>query len=241
MAGPRIVVTLTNPERAADPLAASAKNQLYLDAVARHGGRPVALDERCSADERSSAFDSMDGLLISGGADLDPALYGETLNGANAPDPGRDEIDAAAFSAAAARGIPILGVCRGLQAVNVFSGGGLVQHVDDHESLPYPAHAAEATRHDLRLVPGTRLHRLLHGQSEIEVNSFHHQAVDRTRLAPGRRASGLVAHDGGDLVEALEAEDDERWLFAIQCHPERRESSPHELGALWEAFVKAAS
>jgi putative glutamine amidotransferase len=240
MARPRIIVTLTNPERAADPLAARAKNQLYLDAIVRHGGQPVALDERASAKERSTAFGAMHGLLITGGADLDPALYGETPNGAKAPDPGRDEIDGAAFSAATARGIPILGVCRGLQAVNVFSGGGLVQHLDDHESLPYPAHAAEATRHELRLVPGTRLHRLLHGQSEIEVNSFHHQAVDRTRLAPGLRASGLVAHVAGDLAEALEAEDDERWLFAIQCHPERRESSPRDLDVLWQAFVEAA-
>jgi putative glutamine amidotransferase len=239
MGSPRILVTLSNPARAADPAAAATKNRLYLDAIARHGGRPVALDDRAMDDERNTALKQMDGLLITGGADLDPALYGEAPQGAHPPDHGRDALDADALTEAQDRGIPVLGICRGLQAINVLSGGSLLQHVEDHESPPYPERAAEATRHPMRVVPGTRLHRLVDHAVTIEVNSFHHQAVHVNRLAPGLHASGLVRHGEHDLVEALEA-DEGRWLMAVQCHPERRDSSPTELDRLWEAFVEAA-
>ncbi len=91
------------------------------------------------------------------------------------------------------------------------------------------------------MVAGTRLERML-GTDRLEVNSFHHQAVDLPRLAPGLQVAGTATHDGGEpLVEALESVDPDRWLFAVQCHPERVESSPRELAALWEAFVTAAS
>ncbi|HLY35225.1 MAG TPA: gamma-glutamyl-gamma-aminobutyrate hydrolase family protein [Candidatus Limnocylindria bacterium] len=240
MARPRIVVTLSNPERAADPAAAEAKNRRYLAVVERHGANPVPLDERVPAQARDAALADMHALLIAGGADLDPALYGETPDGSNPPEPGRDALDAAAFEAAIASGVPILGVCRGLQAINVFSGGRLVQHVDDHESPPYPARAAAATRHRLRLEPGTRLAGILGGAGTLEVNSFHHQAVAADGLADGLRVAGLAPHDGGDLVEALEAADPDRWLVAVQCHPERVESTPAEMDALWTAFVAAA-
>ena len=236
-----IVVTLSNPERAADHDAAVLKNRRYLEAVERHGGRALGLDERSSSTERQAAFAGMDGLLISGGADVDPARYGEAPNGAQPHDPGRDALDEAAFDAARARRVPILGVCRGLQALNVFSGGRLVQHLDHHESPPYPARAADATRHRLQLTPGTRLAGILGTDGELEVNSFHHQAVAPDGLAPGLRAAGLTPHDGVDLVEALESNDPDTWLVGVQCHPERLESSPPQMEALWDAFVAAAA
>jgi putative glutamine amidotransferase len=241
MARPRIVVTLSSPERAADPAVAEEKNQRYLAALERHGATAVPVDERVPAPALDEALATMDGLLITGGADLDPALYGEAPDGSKPPDPGRDALDASAFAAATDRGIPILGVCRGLQAVNVFSGGRLVQHVNHHESPPYPARAADATRHLLRLTPGTRLAGILGSAETLEVNSFHHQAVAPDGLANGLRAAGIAPHDGGDLVEALEAVDANRWLVAVQCHPERVESTPGEMDALWAAFVAAAA
>jgi putative glutamine amidotransferase len=238
---PRIVVTLTNPSRARDAENAQDKNRRYLAAVERHGGAPVAIDDTATEPERREAFAAMDGLLISGGADLDPTLYGEAPSGATPHDPGRDALDAAAFSDAAARRLPILGICRGLQAINVFCGGRLVQHLDHHESPAYPARASEATRHLLRLAPDTRLAGILGGAGTLEVNSFHHQAVAPDGLAPGLRAAGLAPHAGGDLVEAFEAEDPDQWLIGVQCHPERVESSPEEMARLWDAFVAAAA
>jgi putative glutamine amidotransferase len=236
---PRIVVTLTNPERTTDAAVARVKNARYLEAVERAGGAAVAVDDATPADRLRTALTSMDGLLISGGPDLDPALYGEQVNGSHAPDPGRDAVDIAAFRAAEAADAPVLGICRGLQAINVFSGGSLVQHVEGHESLPYPAAAGSA--HAMTLQSGTLLWSVNGGASELVVNTYHHQAITPERLAPGLRATASATSPIGDLVEALESRDPGRWLVGVQCHPERLESSPAVLERLWTAFVAAAA
>jgi putative glutamine amidotransferase len=235
---PRIVVTLSNPERASDPAVASLKNQRYLESVARAGGDPIALDERTDPAARRAALDGMDGLLISGGADIDPARYGQANAGSHAPELGRDEVDAAAFGAAVEHGVPVLGVCRGLQAINVFSGGTLLQHVTGHESQPYPS--PEVTQHAIVIRDGTRLAGIVGEPEALFVNSYHHQAVTRDGLAPGLIASALADHDAATLVEGLEARDPDLWLIGVQCHPERTESSPLVLERLWSAFVAAA-
>lgn len=238
---PRVAVTLNAERSSTEPAIVARKNDSYLQALVRAGAQPLVLDEETPATERAAILRSMDGLLITGGPDLDPARYGERPAGANPPHPGRDALDAEAYAVAAVRGVPILGVCRGLQAINVFAGGRLVQHLDGHESGPYPATAETATRHPMRLVPGTRLAEVLDTE-ELVVNSFHHQAVDRQRLAPGLVVAATVDDPGhGELVEALESADKGRWLVAVQCHPERVESSPAELQQLWSAFVEACA
>jgi putative glutamine amidotransferase len=241
VASPRVAVTLNAEVRSAEPAITARKNDSYLRALLRAGATPLPLDEATSASDLATVLESMDGLLITGGPDLDPARYGEAPAGANPPHPGRDALDAEAYAIAAERGVPILGVCRGLQAINVFSGGRLVQHLDGHESGPYPATAETATRHPMQVVPGTRLAEVL-DTDELVVNSFHHQAVDRQGLARGLVVAATVddpAH--GELVEALEAADKGRWLVAVQCHPERVESSPAALQQLWSAFVEACA
>ena len=238
MTRPHIVVTLSNPERAADPGVARLKNERYCEAVERAGGEPMPIDDRTPPDGATAALDAMDGLLISGGADLDPELYGEASNGSREPDAGRDAVDLRAFRAAMERAVPVLGVCRGMQAINAFSGGTLVQHVEGHESVPYPQ--VPGTQHGLRITPGSRLSSVVGGQEAMVVNSYHHQAVTLDRLAPGLRAAAFADHDGLQLVEALESRDPDRWLVGIQCHPERTESSPLILERLWAAFVAAA-
>src|ERR1700693_4159015 len=139
MDAPRIVATLADPQISADPEVAALKNRRYLEALERAGATPVPLDERASAARRAEVRASMDGLLLSGGADIDPARYGETASGARAVEPGRDALEEEGFRAALAAGVPILGVCRGLQAINVFAGGSLVHHLDGHESAAYPS------------------------------------------------------------------------------------------------------
>ncbi|HET7520434.1 MAG TPA: gamma-glutamyl-gamma-aminobutyrate hydrolase family protein [Candidatus Limnocylindria bacterium] len=236
---PRIVVTLTNPERTGDAAVARVKNARYMEAVERAGGAPVAVDDATPADELRSALSTMDGLLISGGPDLDPALYGEPPNGSHQPDAGRDAVDTAAFRAAEAAGAPVLGICRGLQAINVLSGGSLVQHVDGHESAPYPS--APGSTHAMSVLPGTLLWSVTGGQPELLVNTYHHQAITPERLAPALRAAASATSAVGALVEALESRDPGRWLVGVQCHPERVESSPPVLERLWTAFVAAAA
>ncbi|HEY7526729.1 MAG TPA: gamma-glutamyl-gamma-aminobutyrate hydrolase family protein [Candidatus Limnocylindria bacterium] len=239
MERPRIVVTLSNPEHAADPAVARLKNARYREAIERAGGEPVPVDDATPSDAVADALATMDGLVISGGADLDPARYGEAAHGSGEPDAGRDAVDQLAFETATERSVPVLGICRGMQAINAFSGGTLLQHLEGHESQPYPSGAA--TLHPLRVIPGSRLSTVTGGQEAMLVNSYHHQAVTPERLAPGLRAAALADHDGTQLVEALEARDPARWLVGIQCHPERTESSPLVLERLWAAFMAAAA
>jgi putative glutamine amidotransferase len=235
---PRIVVTLHGPEQAAREEPTWASFDGYLEAVRRAGGDPVPLDPTASDSERSSALAAMEGLLLPGGADLDPALYGEDPHPAVAVEGARDDLELAAWTAARERGIPIFGVCRGFQAINVFSGGRLVQHLEGHDS---PTSSPEA--HPLHLDPSSRLAAIL-GDGEpllrTEVNSYHHQAVRAADLAPGLVASALAPHDEGELVEALEASDGDDWLVGVQFHPERPEFIGPEFDRLWRAFVDAA-
>jgi gamma-glutamyl-gamma-aminobutyrate hydrolase PuuD len=235
---PRIVVTLHGPEQAAQEEPTWASFDTYLDAVRRAGGEPVALDPTLSAREREAALSTMDGLLLPGGADLDPALYGEAPHPSVAVEGARDDLELAAWSAARERGIPIFGVCRGFQAINVFSGGTLLQHLEGHDS---PTQAPEG--HALHINPASRLAAIL-GETDpllsTEVNSYHHQAVRRADLAPGLVASAVAPHDDGELVEALEAADSDDWLIGVQFHPERPEFIGPEFDRLWRAFVDAA-
>jgi putative glutamine amidotransferase len=235
---PRIVVTLHGPEQAAREEPTWASFEPYLEAVRRAGGEPIPLDPTASPAERDRALAGMDGLLLPGGADLDPALYGEEPHPAVVVEGARDDLELAAWHAARARRVPIFGVCRGFQAINVFSGGKLVQHLEGHDS---PTSAPEA--HPLHLDPASRLAAILGHADPLlssEVNSYHHQAVRPADLAPGLAASATTPHDEGELVEALEAADADDWLIGVQFHPERPEFIGPEFDRLWRAFVDAA-
>jgi putative glutamine amidotransferase len=237
---PRIVVTLTVAAAQAEPAITMRKNALYVDAVVRHGAAAIALDATSSAAERGAAFASMDGLLLTGGADLDPARYGRPNEGSRNLEPERDELEAAAFAVAAARGVPVLGVCRGFEAMNVFSGGTILQDVAGHQG-PAWGHGPALT-HAIRLVPGTATARLLDPTASgagSTVNSYHHQAVRPLDLAPAFIATAFADSPAGELVEAFEGPADGPWRMGVQCHPERTESTPRVFERLFEAFVDA--
>ena len=227
---------------AADPDLARRKNDRYLAEVEAAGGEPVAIDETAPDDERQAAFASMDGLLLSGGADLDPALYGQPLDGATDVEPGRDGLELAAWRAAADRGRPVLGICRGLQAINVFAGGSLIQHLDGHSSPPYGS--GPANRHPLRVSRASRLARILRptdpGDVVLQVNTYHHQGFRRDQLAPGLTVAGTATHPDGEIVEAIESRGSGQLVLGVQCHPERTESTPPEFARLFAFFVDAA-
>jgi putative glutamine amidotransferase len=240
---PTILITLAVPEMTNDPSTAVRKNTRYHEAILRAGGRPLGIDQRATNSQREAAFAAMHGLLLSGGADIEPARYGRGTTRAVGIQPGRDQLEAEAWVAANERLLPILGICRGLQAINVFSGGTLIQHVDGHESPSYGSGSVMC--HPLRVRPGTRLATILRrarpGAIVLSVNSYHHQAVRPADLGKGLIAAGSAPHPGGDLVEALESGDPDRFLIGVQCHPERTESTPEEFERLFAAFVEAAS
>ena len=237
---PRIVVTVADPARHADPELAGRRNALYLEALGRHGAATLPVSSASPAAQRSAAFAAMDGLLLSGGTDLDPRRYGAAPAGSSGVDADRDALEAEAWAAAEARDLPVLGICRGLQAMNVFAGGSLVQHVDAHAGPAWDS--GPALTHPMRLVPGSRLARILSptnlGAGVVTVNSYHHQGVIAAGLAAGFTPAGFAASAAGELVEAFEALSGP-FRAAVQCHPERTESTPAAFERLFAFFVDA--
>ncbi len=212
---PRIAVT--GVLRRWDGADRTGVNAAYVESVLKAGGVPLILSPILGAEHAAAALEGADGLLLTGGEDIDPALYGET------PSPrlgtisrSRDLFELAAFRAARERDMPVLGVCRGIQLVNVALGGTLYQDLPS-ERPSAVAHEAPTARnaaaHAIRVQPGSRTAIAL-GQTATAANSFHHQAV--RDLAPGLIASGWA---DDNLVEAVEAETDP-WLIAVQWHPE---------------------
>jgi putative glutamine amidotransferase len=243
---PRILVTLAVAAEQARPDLASRRAELYLDAVRRHGGDPAAVDARTAPADVAAALATMDGLLLSGGGDLDPARYGQPNRGSLDIDPDRDELEALGWHEATTRDLPVLGICRGLQAINVFSGGSLLQHVDGHAGAGWGT--GDPATHPIRIVPGTRLGDLLGSGRATEsdpapeplvVNAYHHQGVREEELAPGLVAAAWADSAAGPLVEGLESTGS-RFVIGVQCHPERTESTPHAFERVFEAFVSAA-
>ena len=238
---PRIVVTVAVAVRQSEPEIAASKNALYAASVTRHGGAPIVLDATSDAPTRAAAFAEMDGLLLTGGADLHPERYGQPSRGSITMEPDRDALEHEAWTAAQSRNVPVLGLCRGFQAINAFSGGTLLQHVDGHQGPRWGAGPAKL--HPLRIAPGTRLARILFptnaGGGVVSVNTYHHQAVRPSDLAPGLVANAWASSPAGDLIEGLEASDG-RFIFGVQCHPERTESTPPAFERLFSVFVDAA-
>ena len=237
---PRVLVTVAVPGRQSEPDVAERKNELYADAIRRHGGDPLVVDAATDERTRKGAFAAMDGLLLTGGADVDPARYGRPNEASVGIEPERDELEAAAWRAAEDRGLPILGICRGLQTLNVFLGGRLVQDVKGHAGASW-SHG-QALRHPIRIAAGSRLARILFptnvGGGVIEVNSYHHQAVRPTDLAPTLVPNAFASSAGGEIVEGVETRSG-RFVIGLQCHPERTESTPDAFERVFRVFVDA--
>ncbi|HEY3523697.1 MAG TPA: gamma-glutamyl-gamma-aminobutyrate hydrolase family protein [Candidatus Limnocylindrales bacterium] len=236
---PLVLVTAPVHSRGSDPGYLARRTQLYLQAIRRAGGDARTIDETSGRDERRAAFAAMDALLLSGGGDIDPARYGRAVDGSREIERGRDELEEQAWAAAENRNVPVLGICRGLQAVNAFSGGTLTQHVDDHAGLAWGR--GIAATHPIRIDTRTRVGGLLaaggfHGG---DVNTFHHQAVAAADLGPGLVPVAWADSPVGPVVEILEGSAG-RWVAAVQCHPERTDSTPPAFERLFASFVEAA-
>ena len=200
----------------------------YMRAIELAGGVPVVLPPLDNG--IATLLDRLDGICLSGGPDLDPAAYGARAHEQLGPtEPQLDRFELELARAADSVGMPLLGICRGAQALNVARGGTLHQHVEGHrqtELATQPVHA-------VRIAPRSRASRVLKTRA-TQVNSFHHQAVDE--LGHGLVATAW-APDG--TIEAIE---DRRhpFLLAVQWHAETLVDAPSQL-ALFRALVEAAS
>ena len=207
-----------------------ALGMTYLRAIDRAGGMPVVLPP-VGLEATQELISRLDGICLSGGPDLDPDAYGAPERHAQLgpTEPRLDEFELAVARAADERGLPILGVCRGAQALNVARGGTLHQHVEGHRQTE----SGSTPTHDIAVQPRTRLSGLLR-RRELGVNSFHHQAVDR----PG---DGLrvVAHATDGTVEAIE-DRSRRFVVGVQWHAEAMVDTRAHL-AIFERLVAVSA
>ena len=218
-------------------------NSRYYLAAAEAGAVPVMIplfDE--DFDTLHAAYDQLDGLLLAGGVDLDPASFGEERHPRlGRTDRPRDVVELALAKWAIADRKPVLGLCRGHQVLNVALGGTLWQDIEaqvpeaiKHDYFPTAGYARDFLAHQVAVAPGSRLHDAF-GAATVPVNSMHHQAVKR--LAPALHAS---AHASDGLVEAVES-GDEHFLVGVQWHPEVFEQSDAGTRRLFHSFVEAAA
>jgi putative glutamine amidotransferase len=209
-------------------VAVTMAQRSYATAVQRAGGLALLLppDESAIASPEP-LLDRVDALLLAGGSDLDPGVYGaEKQPETGTTWPERDAFELSMTRAALERGMPVLGVCRGMQALNVALGGTLVQHLGDERHLHTPGAFSD---HEVRLEPGSLAARAA-GAERLAVKSHHHQGMGR--LGEGLRPSGWSVPD--DLVEAIELPDPGRFALGVLWHPEEDGRSA-VIGTLVEA------
>lgn len=207
-------------------------------AVTVAGGTPVLIPPGWDTATLRAQFSALDGILLSGGGDIDPACYGSTpIASVGGVDPNRDRTELTLAEWAMAEDKPIFGICRGLQLLNVACGGALYRDVSEHaDALPHTHTAGnpfDLLAHPVEIDEDSMLATIV-GKVKVDVNSLHHQAC--SVVAPGLRA---VAWAPDGMVEAVEAPD-HRFALAVQWHPEALPAAA-ESQALFRAFVAASA
>jgi len=206
--------------------------RVYVKTVLEFGGIPFLFSDISSEEDVNRLVDSIDGLLIPGGGDIHPSFYGERPGGhLKGVYREKDFLDLTLVRKARSKGIPVLGICRGAQVINVAFGGTLYQHlkhrgVDHVQGLPY-----EYPTHEIRILEGSFLHKLV-GKETLKVNSFHHQAVKE--LGEGLKA---VAWAPDGVIEAVEGEG---FLLGLQPHIEWLWRSDETWKKVFRAFIEAS-
>lgn len=234
---PRVLVTcaLQSPHSPLQLTSYLARQAACAMQALREGGADVVFSEASSPTAAAAhMLADKHGLLVLGGADVDPALYGQkveadTVYGINRV---ADDYELSLIRTAMRLGLPVWGICRGLQLINIAHGGTLVQDIGTPSIHTANADNSAMVTHKVRLAPHSRLHEV-YGTDELTIWSGHHQAIDR--LGEGLRIS---AHACDDLPEAVEAEG-QNWIVGVQWHPEDPNATREDLYKLAHAFVQA--
>ena len=215
-------------------------NRMYLDALVRAGAAPILLPLLPDQPQVMRVlYERLDGLLLPGGVDIEPSTFGEARHPLlRHTDPPRDIVELQLARWALDEGMPVLGLCRGLQILNIAAGGTLYQDVQaqrygsqKHDYEP-PAHSRDYLAHEVELVAGSRLRALI-GAGSAPVNSMHHQGIQR--LGDGLAAT---AHAPDGLIEAIEGAG-KGFAMGVQWHPESLEPHDDISRALFREFVVA--
>ena len=207
----------------------------YIDTIRRAGGMPVLLP--AGEEDIQGLLSAVDGLLLLGGGDVCPHLYGgESHETIYETDEERDQFEISLVNEAVKTSLPVLGICRGIQVLNVALGGTLHAHLPDvvGETVKHKPEPSSAIEHELSVTPGSRLAEVM-GQLEFSANSDHHQAI--REIAPGLSA---VAEAPDGVIEAVEMPG-HPWLVAVQWHPERTAAEDPVQQRLFDQFVIAST
>jgi putative glutamine amidotransferase len=219
-------------------------NHRYYTALESVGALPWMVPLLNGEDTLRGMYEHMDGVFLAGGIDVDPSMYGaepDPLCGTTDPD--RDRVELLFARWALEDGKPLLGVCRGMQVLNVAAGGTLHQDCTaywpgaiKHDYFPTEGYARDFLAHEARLVPGTHVSAAL-GGGTVRINSMHHQGVQQ--LGSGLRASAFAPDE---LIEAVERIDESGTLFqvGVQWHPEMLIDSDAGTRQLFRSFIDAA-
>lgn len=221
--------------------AISFAGRVYLDAVIRAGGEPLTLSPReLHHEEALDLLSRFDGLVLMGGSDVDPHLYGQHRQPhVYGVVPEQDHFEAALVHAAIETKLPTLAVCRGIQLVNVALGGSLIQHIGEiegvvqHAPAKFPA-GQDYVLHDVNIETGTKLAAAMR-TTTARVASFHHQGLDE--IAKGLK---VTARSDDGLVEGLEHVGSGQWIIGVQWHPEDTASTDPHQQALYDALIRRA-
>lgn len=209
----------------------------YYDCLLTAGAVPVILPPLTKEQDLNPILDRLDGLVLTGGDDLDPKKMGLGFHpSVTVMAERRENADRLLCRLAQERRLPTLGIGVGMQELNVVNGGALYVHLPEDlpRSIPHRDPQGGAHRHTVVMEPGTRLEEI-YGPGEVRVNSYHHQGI--RKLAPIFR-SGALAPDG--LIEAFEGKDPAWWVVGVQWHPENEGAISLDT-QLIEAFVEAAA
>jgi putative glutamine amidotransferase len=230
-----ITAYITDLDLGSGPVGVHVAPDDYVEAVWEAGGLPLVLPvipEEASA----SLVELVDGLLLTGGGDVDPALYGQDRTEPLMDvDPRRDVIESALVHKSIDRHRPLLAVCRGVQMLNVALGGSLIPDLPSAGWASHDQNAPSADPHHVVSIdPDSRIGRAL-GRTTVAVNSFHHQAVKTE--APSLK---VVARAPDGLVEAVEFVDSSRWVVGVQWHPEMMVPNHPAQSDLFRALVEQA-
>jgi putative glutamine amidotransferase len=208
-------------------------------AVARAGGLPVLIPTGIDEATLRGIYDRLDAVLLPGGPDIDPAYYGADRHPTTKVDPARDAIEVPLARWAVEDDLPLFGICRGHQVINVALGGKLIQDIPSEietTDIPHdmPRHLSRDSRlHGVDIAPDSKLGAIM-GSPHVAVNSLHHQAV--SEVAPGMR---ITAYSPDGLVEATEVPG-KSFALSVQWHPEDLYEGDETMLRLFEAFVEAA-
>jgi putative glutamine amidotransferase len=211
-------------------------NRRYSDAIAESGGVPLILPLTAAAETVRPLAENLDGILLTGSnSDLEPSLYGASRSErCGLTQPMRDQMDLFLLGIAHDRNIPVLAICYGIQSLNVFYGGSLLQDIPTVLASPLQHNSRdsqEPAHHKILIKSGSVLEKIA-GRTEIMVNSTHHQAVER-----GGRGLEVIACAPDGVIESVFGTSPDHWILGVQWHPEKSFSGDEFSRELFEYFV----